>query len=205
MAAHIARDEDQGHHGRTVRHFISELRGLSRSDKQKAVLDEIGASGVPLASFFGNGETAVTRLLTVCRQQTKPVDLKDLGLIGADHLLRDCCAVGAAEESFKYRKLLRVTSDGLPYVIEAAFAYCPDAEIRRLVTGVNFSVGIRQPFQRLGDFESLYSLLAKRHAGQDELSSSSCTTRAHASITRTVGSRRSVCRGCRRSDQGSRR
>jgi hypothetical protein len=168
MAAHIARDEDQGHHGRTVRHFISELRGLSRSDKQKAVLDEIGASGVPLASFFGNGETAVAHLLTVCRQQTKPVDPKDLGLIGADHLLRNCCAVGAAEESFKYRKLLRVTSEGLPYVIETAFAYCPDAENRRLVTGVNSSVGIRQPFQRLGYFENLSSLLAKRYAGQDE-------------------------------------
>jgi DNA topoisomerase VI subunit B len=168
IAAHIARDEDQGHHGRTVRHFISELRGLSRSDKQKAVLDEIGASGVPLARFFGNGETAITRLLTACQQHTKPVDPKELGLIGADHLLRDCCVIGAAEDSFKYRSLRGATLDGLPYVIEAAFAYCPDAEVRRLVTGVNFSVGIRRPFQRLAYFESLSSVLATRHAGPHE-------------------------------------
>jgi len=46
MAAHIARDEDQGRTGRTVRDFISELRGLARSAKQKLVLAETKTSGV---------------------------------------------------------------------------------------------------------------------------------------------------------------
>ena len=59
-------------------------------------------------------------------------------MIGDDHLLEDCCAVGAAAESFRYHKHLGTTRDGLPYSIEAAFAYCPDGpDHRRLITGVN--------------------------------------------------------------------
>jgi DNA topoisomerase VI subunit B len=168
IAAHIARDEDLGRAGRTVREFIDELRGLTRSDKQKIVLAAAEASGISLASFFARGGEAVARLLSACKEQTKSVDPKDLGVIGSDHLLDDCLAIGAAEESFKYRRRQGMTLGGLPYVIETAFAYRPDAEGRRLTAGVNFSVGINNPFQRIGYFESLSSLLAKRHAGADE-------------------------------------
>jgi len=114
MAAHIARDEDRGHPGRTVREFISELRGLARSDKQKTVLDKIGATGMPLALFFGSDEKAIARLLSACQEQTNPVKPADLGLLGKDHLLRDCLVVGGAEESFRYSKLLGTTPAGLP-------------------------------------------------------------------------------------------
>jgi hypothetical protein len=48
-----------------------------------------------------------------------------------------------------------------------AFAYCPEADNRRIITGVNFSVGIRNPF-RLGGFEDVSSLLARRMADVDE-------------------------------------
>jgi hypothetical protein len=64
------------------------------------VLAEVGASSVPLASFFRGGEDAISRLLTSCRQHTKPVDPKDLGLIGAGHLLQNCLAADADEETF---------------------------------------------------------------------------------------------------------
>jgi hypothetical protein len=163
IAAHIARDEDRGHSGRTVRDFIRELRGLTRSDKQKTVLAEVDASGVPLASFFRGGEDAISRLLTSCRQHTKPVDPKDLGLIGARHLVQQALAAGAAEETFRCKKLFGTRLDGLPYAVEVAFAYCPDAEGRRLITGVNFSSGIRNPFQQLGFAENL-SALARQTA-----------------------------------------
>jgi hypothetical protein len=167
IAAHIARDQDHGQ-DRTVREFITELRGLARSGKQKVVLAAAEASGVSLASFFTRGVDSVTRLLAACKGQTEPVDPKHLGVIGSYHLLRYCVAVGAAAESFKYRKRLGMTSGGLPYVIEAAFAYCPDADTCRIITtGVNFSVGIRNPF-RLGAFEDVSSLLADRMAGFDE-------------------------------------
>ena len=166
IAAHIAHDEDRGHPGRTVREFIAELRGLTRSDKQKAVLAEVGASGVSLSVFFR--ESNVNALLTACKNATKPVKPEELGLIGAGPLLEHCTAVGAAEESFEYRKQLGLTSGGLPYAVEVAFAYCPDNRTRRLVTGVNFSVGIRNPFQQLGPFESLSSLLVEKSSGPDE-------------------------------------
>ena len=87
MTAHIARDQDRGSTGRTVREFIAELDGLARSDKQKIVLAETEASGVSLASYFARGGDAVARLLAACKKQTKPVDPKHLGVIGADHLL----------------------------------------------------------------------------------------------------------------------
>jgi hypothetical protein len=168
MAAHIARDEDQGRAGRTVRDFIAELRGLSRSGKQKLVLAETGTSGVSLASFFGGGRGAIAGLLNSCKRHSKSVKPEDLGLIGADHLLEDCCKLGAARESFRYRKHLNTTAEGVPYAIEVAFAYCPERNLRQAIAGVNFSVAIDNPFQRLGPFESLTSVLARQHIDFDD-------------------------------------
>jgi hypothetical protein len=118
MAAHIARDEDQGGTGRTVRDFISELRGLARSGKQKLVLAETETASVALATFFEGGRGAIAKLLNLCKEHTKPVKPEDLGLIGADHLLEDCCKLGVAEESFMYKRQLGTTRAGLPYAIE---------------------------------------------------------------------------------------
>jgi DNA topoisomerase VI subunit B len=169
MAAHIARDQDQGKSGRTVRDFITELRGLARSGKQKIVLAETGASGVPLATFFAGGRSAVASLLASCQRHTRSVKPEELGLIGAEHLLEDCSAAGAAAESFKYRRHLGTTQGSLPYAIEAAFAYCPDEPPEwRLVTGVNFSVGIGSPFERLGPFWGLTSILGRQQVSRHD-------------------------------------
>jgi DNA topoisomerase VI subunit B len=169
LAAHLGRDEDHGRTGRRVRDFISELRGLARSGKQKLVLAETETSGVALATFFAGGRSAITSLLNSCQGHTKPVKPEDLGLIGADHLLKDCCAVGAAPESFKYCKQLGTTHQGLPYAIETAFAYCPEgSDKRRLITGVNFSVGIGSPFERLGPLYGLASVAARQHVNHDD-------------------------------------
>jgi DNA topoisomerase VI subunit B len=169
MAAHIARDQDQGRSGRTVRDFIAELRGLARSGKQKLVLAETETAGVPLATFFADGRSAVASLLASCQNHTKPVKPEGLGLIGDDHLLRNCCAAGAAAASFKYRKHLGTTRDELPYAIEAAFAYCPDGPAERLlITGVNFSVGIGSPFERLVTFDSFTSMAARQYVNSSD-------------------------------------
>jgi hypothetical protein len=168
MAAHIARDQDQGRSGRTTRDFIAELRGLARSGKQKTVLAETGASGVPLARFFAGGRGAIAGLLAMCQRHTKPVKPEDLGLIGADHLMENCSAAGAAVESFKYRKHLGTTRAGLPYVIETAFAYCPGGAGRRLISGVNFSIGIGSPFERLGPWDGLLSAAARQHINHND-------------------------------------
>jgi hypothetical protein len=162
MAAHIARDEDRGLTGRMVRDFISELRGLTRSAKQKAVLAELDASGISLANFFERGREAIARLLTACQSHSKEVRPEDLGLLGKDHLRSVCLAAGAAQESFRYKKYLDKTIAGLPYVIEVAFGYCPDEECPRLVTGINSSPGIDNPFRQLP------GLLTQRYIRRDE-------------------------------------
>jgi len=72
-----------------------------------------------------------------------------LGLVGADHLRSIFVAAGVGEESFAYRKRLGIASNGLPYVVEAAYGFRPNGNSRRLITGVNFSAAIGSPFERL--------------------------------------------------------
>ncbi|MBV9481632.1 MAG: hypothetical protein JO249_12895, partial [Acidobacteria bacterium] len=163
IAAHVARDQDNDRTGRTVRDFISELRGLQGSGKQKIVLAENEAARTPLADFFARGPNAVARLLKACKDNTAAVKSEALGLLGDDHLRADCVKLGGAEESFRYKKHLGKTRNGLPYVLEAAFAYCPEREEPQIITGVNFSVAINNPFKRLGAFYDLSSVLADNY------------------------------------------
>jgi hypothetical protein len=54
-------------------------------------------------------------------------------------------------------------------VVEVAFAWCPVLEERRLVSGVNWSPGIANPFKRLGKVGlSLDSVLEQQRAGREE-------------------------------------
>jgi hypothetical protein len=54
-------------------------------------------------------------------------------------------------------------------VSEVAFGYRPEAKSRRLITGVNWSPGIRDPFRSLGNTGySLSSLLSELYAGPDD-------------------------------------
>ena len=145
----------------------SATSSASCADKQKLVLAETGTSGVALATFFAGGRSAAASLLNSCRRHTTPVKPEHLGLIGGNHLLEDCCKLGAAEESFRYKRHLGTTAEELPYAIEAAFA-CPDESWRQLITGVNFSVGIGSPFARLGPFDSLAAVLGRQHVNQDD-------------------------------------
>ena len=66
----------------------------------------------------------VARLLDAMKAGARPVKPKDLGIIGRDHLLRRFVAAGAQEDSFDYQ-MNAFEHDGLPYVIEVAFAYAP--------------------------------------------------------------------------------
>jgi hypothetical protein len=167
---YIARDQDRGRDPRTVREFASEFRGLSGSAKQKVVLDEAGASRLSLPEFFGSGDQVnkdrIAKLLAAMQRHSRPVKPADLGLIGKDHLAARFEAAGAAPESFQYRRTL-LEVDGLPQVIEAAFAFCPEGEReRRQIVGVNWSPGIINPFRALGPYgKSLDSILTEQRAG----------------------------------------
>ena len=100
------------------------------------------------------------------QRQSKPVKPLDLGFIGKDHLAARFKAAGAALETFQYRRTVGET-DGVPDVIETAFGWCPDgAKERRIITGVNWSPAIGNPFRSLGSYgESLDSILSRATLG----------------------------------------
>jgi DNA topoisomerase VI subunit B len=171
IAAHVSRDQDHGR-SRTIREFISELRGFSGSAKQKRVLEETGLTRAALSSLFGvEGEarrTDIDHLLRALQAHSKNVKPNDLGLIGKDHLLARFKEARVEPESFKYQKALGET-EGLPWIVETAFGWCPSEERRRIIVGVNWSVGLGNPFRSFGPaVEGLESLLAQQRAGSDE-------------------------------------
>lgn len=170
MAAHIA------HRGNiTVREFISEFRGLSGTAKQKRVLAETGASHVSLHNFFGR-EKANTKniasLLASLKQHTKPVRPIDLGIIGRQHLFGLMEFAGGDPETFTYNRTVGETH-GIPRIVEFAFgihreglSIVGEQEPRRkIITGVNWSPGINNPFRQLGNSgEGLDGILAEVRA-----------------------------------------
>jgi DNA topoisomerase VI subunit B len=166
MAAHIARDQDNGESGRTVRDFIVEFDGLSGSAKQKLVLEESGAARVKLAEFFDRGQDAISGLLRACQNHTRAPKPEALGIIGREHFLAECCAWGGDEESFEYRRHVMMFRE-LPYVIEVGFAHSPGATRRMIAIGINSSATIDNPFPRLGFYQSLDSVLGNQHVLRD--------------------------------------
>ena len=94
---------------------------------------------------------------------------KLLGLIGKEHLKLCMIRAGVEMESFDYSRAFDETDDGLPCVVEVAFGSCPKAKGRRLITGVNWSPGITNPFRQLGTYgQSLDTILAQQRADRDE-------------------------------------
>jgi hypothetical protein len=162
----------------TVREFAAQFRGMSATEKQKQVLRELGASHLSLYRFFGS-ETAVKhqrmeKLLGLLQQHTRPVRPELLGVIGEEHLRRLCVNVGGEPQSFKYFLRPGYISDGLPYMVE--IATCPykkwvrgkkDTPGRELITGVNFSATLENPFHTLRGMEGLDEILTELRAGSN--------------------------------------
>lgn len=170
IAGYIAHDGDNGL-SRTVRELVAEFRGLSGSAKQKKVLDATGLHREPLDSLVADGAidgVRVADLLDAMKANSKPVKPAMLGVIGKEHLKHCFEAASCEMESFDYRKVTD-TTEGVPWVVETAFGWCPEAESRRLITGVNMSPGIINPFRELGAFgRSLDTILSQQRADQDE-------------------------------------
>jgi hypothetical protein len=154
MAAHIA------HRGNiTVREFISEFCGISGTAKQRMVLCETGASHVSLHDFFGRHKTNnenIAKLLASLQKHSKPVRPAHLGVIGKEHFYRLMEATGGDPETFTYNRSFGETG-GVPRVVEFAFGIHRDGlagggrgPSRKIITGVNWSPGINNPFRQLG-------------------------------------------------------
>lgn len=171
MSAHVAHDEDNGR-ARLVREFVAEFRDLSGSAKQKRVLDAIGAARTSLADYLGDAsdKQRIDALLAAMRTHSKPVKAKDLGVIGKDHFQARFLAAGAHEKTFRYQSQIGDGEDGMPVVLETAFGYCPkDRTSRRIITGVNWSPALGNPFREFGRTgEGLEQVLANQRASASE-------------------------------------
>ena len=169
MAAHIANRGDI-----TVREFVSEFAGASGTAKQKIILAETSASHVSLHDFFGRKKAHtdnIAKLLAAIKRHTKPVRPAHLGIIGKAHLYRMMEMAGGDPETFTYNRTIGETG-GVPRVIEFAFGIhragldgSNGGPRRKVITGVNWSPGINNPFRQLGrGGESLDGVLAEVRA-----------------------------------------
>jgi DNA topoisomerase VI subunit B len=170
-AALVSHDQDHARE-RTVREFLGEFRGLSGSGKQKHVIEAAGMARLPLAALFEDGAADAERVAALLRamcQHSRPVKPKDLGVIGSDHWRKLCAGVGGRDDTFRYRRIAEEDENGIPYVVEAAFAARPHHATRAIVTGVNFSAAIGSPFRTFADeYEGLETLLVEQRCGGGE-------------------------------------
>ena len=167
IAGYIAHDADGGRE-RTVREFVAEFRGLSGTAKQKSVLDATGLARAPLSALVnGDGfdRGKIEKLLAAMKANSAPVKPAMLGSIGKEHFRKRFAAAGCEMETFDYRRVTQVEDD-VPWIVETAFGWCPDATERRLVTGVNWSPGIVNPFRELGEFGTSLDTILTRAAGR---------------------------------------
>ena len=177
LGAHVSRDRDLKRQ-RTVREFIAEFRGLSGTAIQRKILEEVGCSHQSLAQFFGVDRVnrrGIAKLLAVMRKYSNPVKPKYLGIIGAAHFKQRILEAGGNADTFQYQQRNGISSEGIPYVVEFAFALHQSgltqvAPITRMqVVGANWSVAIGNPFRTFGKTgEGLESTLAqvRANAGQ---------------------------------------
>jgi Histidine kinase-, DNA gyrase B-, and HSP90-like ATPase len=161
----------------TVRDFIAQFRGMSATEKQKLVLRELGAAHMSLQQLFGS-ETEVNhqrmqKLLRLLQQHTRPLRPELLGVVAEEHLRRLSVAAGGEEQSFKYFISAERDADGLPYLVEIATCAFKQwvkgkdqrAPGRLLITGVNFSATLENPFETFKGMEGLDEILTDLRAG----------------------------------------
>ena len=173
IAGYIAHDADRGR-VRMVRELVTEFRGLSGTAKQKAVLEETGLWRAPLSALTNGTDLdhdAVARLLAAMKARSLPVKPAMLGTIGPDHLAARFAAYGCETASFDYRRVMDST-DGVPWIVETAFGWVPQVDQRLLITGVNWSPGILNPFRELGTVghfgQSLDTILTRQRVDRDD-------------------------------------
>ncbi|MEI8371870.1 MAG: ATP-binding protein [Planctomycetota bacterium] len=133
---------------RLLSEFVREFRGLSSSAKQKEVWDATGLARQPLSSLL-NGKGLQTELVTrLYRELVKrgnAIKPEGLGIIGKSHIeakmVEDGCDI---DDDRKYKRADGIDEDGVPFVVEMAFATRKAGP--RMVRGVNWSAMIGNPF-----------------------------------------------------------
>jgi hypothetical protein len=182
----IAHDQEhQARHPRasrektTVRDFIAQFRGMSATDRQKQVLRALGAAHMSLYRFFGNEKVVnhqrMEKLLGLLQEHTRPVRAEMLGVIGKEHLQQLMVEAGGEPRSFKYIPSAGFDVNGVPYMVEIAFCAFKgwvdgkyESRDRVLITGVNFSATLENPFNAFRGTVGLDETLANIHAGEED-------------------------------------
>jgi DNA topoisomerase VI subunit B len=147
IAAHISERD------LPVRDFVSNFAGLTRNQVRADVLAAAKVKGSHLSDLVRGDDVdmaAVRRLLDAMRDHSKPVQPTRLGVIGQDHLARYFESLGAS--NFKYDRKAFIDNDGLPVVLEIAFATKPDAaKSSRRIFGLNWSPVFKIPSGEIGE------------------------------------------------------
>ena len=166
IAAYLAGNEDK-----FVRDLVREFAGLSSTKKAKGILESTGLGGSRLSDLLVDGDfdrERIAGLLKAMQAASKPLRPDRLGVIGREHLRSTLVDRGGEADSFRYKRGCG-ESDGVPYIIESAFAHCPEAEERELVTGINWTPTYRDPFTSVGEYgDSLSGVLGDEYAGSEE-------------------------------------
>ena len=175
----IARDQEHRRATRqkyTVREFVAQFRGMSATEKQKDILRELGAAHMSLHQFFGSesevNHQRMQKLLRLLQKHTRPVRPELLGVIGEEHLRQMIVSAGGEPASFKYFASPGHDANGRPYIVE--IATCPfkkwvagkqETPGRVLITGVNFSATLENPFESFRGMEGMDEILENLRAG----------------------------------------
>ncbi|MGA2464668.1 MAG: hypothetical protein ABSH06_09995 [Thermodesulfobacteriota bacterium] len=148
IAGYISREQNGGP-TRTVREFISEFRGLSRTDKQKELPEKF--KDVYLHDLVKDRDIDLERvkdLLDVMKGLSTAPKPAILGIIGKDHLKNWLIKYeGITEISFQYVKIVGFENN-LPHVLEVAFGIYEKGE-RNIIVGLNWAPCLENPMEEL--------------------------------------------------------
>jgi DNA topoisomerase VI subunit B len=132
---------------RTVRDFLADFRGLTRTSTRMKVLAEANLErGTKLEDLVDKkrgafDKKALGRLLIAMQQNSKEAAPEVLGVLGKQHFMEKL-----EDQSFRYAKQSG-SENGLPYIVEAAFRFTDDELFRGLHVGLNWSVPLSNPLQ----------------------------------------------------------
>jgi DNA topoisomerase VI subunit B len=154
IAAYVNHDGE----AKTVRGFLKEFAGLSRSQTQQEVFQAAKLSGPNLADMVNSAGTdldsAKVESLLAAMKVSRPIKPAQLGgIIGEKHLFDSLAAHGAENpKTFRYKKFAFIDDDnGLPTITEIAFGIAPKCAHAQFALGLNHSVALEEFSQTLTD------------------------------------------------------
>jgi DNA topoisomerase VI subunit B len=148
---HADRQTEAG--ARLLSTFLAEFDGFSGSAAQGDVLRALGLRRATLEALVAEGaidQVLADQLLQAMQGRARPVAPKRLGVLGEAHLRAALTTrYDVDPETLHYRSATG-TTDGLPYVLEAACGWARDPGAgHTLRCGVNFAPALDVPWRHL--------------------------------------------------------